>query len=269
MNQELSKDRRRILIKLGGEGAEDREVIKKLSCQIKILHQQGYQVVVVHGGGKSLTEWATRCGVDSRFVEGRRVTDDSLIDLAQMVFVGRVGTRMMAWINASGVSCAAVSGVTDGLIIASKRPPQGGVDYGWVGDIKEVNPRILETLWAGGYVPLVASLGGDHQGNVYNINADTIACWLAQALGVEEILFLTKLPGVLARLEDLTSTVDHICISDVGGMIRQGQISAGMLPKLAAIEAALKGGVARVEMGSWEDLGDPAEGRKTRLTLWD
>ncbi len=267
MSQETSKARRRILVKLGGEGAEDRGVMEKLSRQIKIWHRGGYQVMIVHGGGKSLTEWATRCGVASRFVEGRRVTDDSLIDLAQMVFVGRVGTRMMSWLQSSGVPSVAVSGVTGGLILAAKRPPQDTVDYGWVGDIYEVNPQILETLWGGGYVPLVASLGGDNQGNVYNINADTIACRLAQALRVDELLFLTKLPGVLESLDDLASTVGHIEISRVGEMTRQGQISAGMLPKLAAIEGALKGGVARVEMRSWDDLGDPREGRRTRLTL--
>lgn len=268
MNLEPSNVKRRILVKLGGEGAEDRGVIEKLSRQIKLWqHQDGAQVVIVHGGGKSLTEWATRCGVASSFVEGRRVTDDSLIDLAQMVFVGRVGTRMMAWLNASGVASVAVSGVTAGLIIATKRPPQGEVDFGWVGDIEGVNTSIVETLWAGGFVPLVASLGGDKQGNIYNINADTIACRLAQALGVEKILFLTKLPGVLARIEDLASSVEHICLLDISEMTRQGQISAGMLPKLAAIETALRGGVAQVEMASWDDLDGPTKGRKTRLTL--
>lgn len=266
---------KKILIKIGGEGAEDRTVINNLARLVKAWRQEGHLVVIVHGGGKSLTEWGNKCGVPSHFVQGRRVTDDALIDLAQMVFVGQVGTHMMSWLMAHGIPTVALSGVSGGLIKAMKRPPQkrshvgqdcdqehdqGFVDYGWVGDIETVNPQIVETLWTGGFVPLVASLGGDGQGNVYNINADTIACCLAEALGVGEVLFLTKLPGVLERVEDSMSTIKHIHLSqrplDFGGTGQRGRyfISDGMLPKLSAIEGVLHRGVARVEIKSWNDL---------------
>ncbi|HEY4564258.1 MAG TPA: acetylglutamate kinase [Thermoanaerobaculia bacterium] len=247
------------VLKAGGGALEREATARALIEQIEVLHQVGIRVVLVHGGGTQSTELVRALGGEARFVEGRRVTDAKSLEVAAMVLNGSVSTRLLAVCRAVGLPAVGVSGVDAGLIQARKRPPvrvgDELVDYGLVGDVLAVNPRVLTDLMDAGYVPVVSPLSAADDGTVLNINADTIASALAVALGADKLLFLTGAPGILERPDDPGSLVSYTDLAGLRRLRDEGGLIKGMLPKTSAIEAAIQGGVRRVHILS-HDLPD-------------
>ncbi|HET9208797.1 MAG TPA: acetylglutamate kinase [Thermoanaerobaculia bacterium] len=247
------------VLKAGGGALEREAAARALIEQIEVLHQVGIRVVLVHGGGTQSTELVRALGGEARFVEGRRVTDAKALEVAAMVLNGSVSTRLLSLCRGVGLPAVGVSGVDGGLILARKRPPvrvgDEMVDYGLVGDVVSVNPKVLTDLMDAGYVPVVSPLSAAEDGTVLNINADTIASALAVALGAEKLLFLTGAPGILERPDDPGSLVSYTDLAGLRRLRDEGGLVAGMLPKTSAIEAAIHGGVRRVHILS-HDLPD-------------
>lgn len=247
------------VLKAGGGALERESTARDLVEQIEVLHQVGIRVVLVHGGGTQSTDLAKALGAETRFVEGRRVTDAKALEIATMVLNGAVNTHLLAVCRSVGLPAVGVSGVDAGLIQARKRPPVqvGGerVDFGFVGDVEGVDPKVLTDLMDAGYVPVVSPLSAAEDGTVLNINADTIASALAVALQAEKLLFLTGAPGILERADDPGSLVSYTDLAGLRRLKDEGGLLRGMLPKTSAIEAAIQGGVRRVHILS-HDLPD-------------
>jgi acetylglutamate kinase len=243
------------VLKAGGDAFITPEGTRALMEQIGILHQVGIRVVVVHGGGPQSTALARRLGLATQMVEGRRVTDAQTLEVSTMVLNGEINTRIVAVCRALGIPAIGLSGVDGGLIKATKRPPVQvagqTVDYGFVGDILGLDTSILVKQLDNDLVPIVSPLSADDQGTVLNINADTVAAMIACELKAEKFVMATSAPGILESLDDPRSLISYI---DRGGLRRlreEGKISGGMLPKVAAIERALSGGVPRVHVISY------------------
>jgi acetylglutamate kinase len=247
------------VLKAGGGALEREATTRALIEQIEVLHQVGVRVVLVHGGGAQSTGLARALGGEARFVEGRRVTDAKALEVAAMVLNGSVSTQLLAVCRSVGLPAVGVSGVDAGLIQARRRPPvrvgDELVDYGLVGDVAGVDPKVLTDLMDAGYVPVVSPLSASDDGTVLNINADTIASALAVALGAEKLLFLTGAAGILERPDDPGSLVSYTDLAGLRRLRDEGGLVKGMLPKTSAIEAAIHGGVRRVHILS-HDLPD-------------
>jgi acetylglutamate kinase len=245
------------VVKLGGEVVKDEHALGGLAAQVSLLHSLGIRIVVVHGGGPQATALSRRLGVEPRIVAGRRVTDDQGLEVAKMVYSGTLNIDVLAALRAHQVQAVGLSGVDAELIAARKRPPvtvvdDAGesivVDYGHVGDIESVDPRVLTTLMEARFVPVVASLAGDADGNVYNVNADTVAESLAIALRALKLVYLTGVPGVLRDPKDPSSLVTFADPDDLAELMASGALSGGMRPKVEACIRAATGGVERTHI---------------------
>ncbi len=243
------------VLKAGGDAFVSSETTRALMEQIGILHQVGIRVVLVHGGGPQSTALSKRLGLTTQMVEGRRVTDASTLEVSTMVLNGEINTRIVAMCRALGIPAIGLSGVDGGLIKATKRPPVqvGGqtVDYGFVGDIYGIDPSILLKQLDNDLVPIVSPLSADDHGTLLNINADTVAAMIACELKAEKFVMATGTPGILESLEDPRSLISYIDRAGLRRLRDEGKISGGMLPKVAAIERALSGGVPRVHVISY------------------
>ncbi len=246
------------VVKAGGGVFGDDASTRVLVEQIAILHYFGVRVVFVHGGGPQVTELARALGVNSRMVEGRRVTDREAIDVTAMVLNGTINTAILAMCRELNIEAVGVSGVDAGLIRAHRRPPvrlaaSGEVlDYGFVGDIDAVDPTVLSKLLDNGLMPVVSPLSADDEGVLLNVNADTVAAAIAAALDAEKLILCTGAPGILANLEDPGSLISYTDLEGLARLREQGAIAEGMLPKATAIEAAIRGGVRRVHVVSYQ-----------------
>lgn len=243
------------VVKLGGETLQDEVRFRGLIEQIDVLHQVGIRVVLVHGGGPQSTELATRLGIPSTMIDGRRVTDEKNLEVSIMTLNGQLNTRILGMCRSFGLPAVGLSGVDAGLVRAKKRPPvdKGGerIDFGWVGDIQAVEPAILGSLLEKGFLPVLSSLGADESGQILNINADTVAAAVAVALGAEKMILVTGAPGILENLEDPRSLVSYTDLEGLAELKAQGSLSGGMKPKAEAVETALRGGVKRVHLIPW------------------
>jgi len=243
------------VIKAGGDAFLTHEATRALMEQIGILHQVGIRVVLVHGGGPQSTALAKRLGLETQMVEGRRVTDAQTLEVSTMVLNGEINTRIVAVCRALGIPAIGLSGVDGGLIKATKRPPVQvagqTVDYGFVGDILGLDTSILLKQLDNDLVPIVSPLSADDHGTVLNINADTVAAMIACELKAEKFVMATGAPGILEALEDPRSLISYVDRAGLRRLRDEGKISGGMLPKAAAIERALSGGVPRVHVISY------------------
>lgn len=246
------------VVKCGGEIARDREALDHLAGDIALCSHVGIRMVVVHGGGPQATELSKRLGFEPRIVQGRRVTDDAALEVAKMVFGGQINIDILGALRRQGLRPVGLSGVDGDLIHAVRRPrtemqdPATGereeVDFGHVGDITEVSTRLLRKLLDDGYVPVLASLGADADGNVYNINADTVASRVAVDMKANKLILLTNAPGVLADPDDDESLVSHISAAGVEKLMGTGGIRGGMVPKLTTLVEAVRSGVDRAHI---------------------
>ena len=251
--------RKIFVLKAGGDAFVTPEGTRALMEQVGILHGVGIRVVLVHGGGPQSTKLASALGVSSEFVEGRRITDRRSLEVATMVLNGQINTRILAACRDLGIAAVGISGVDAGLIKAHRRPPVAAgddsgetVDYGFVGDIDEVDAGILLKQLDDDLVPIVSPLSADGSGTLLNINADTVAAAIAEALNAEKLILATGAPGILESIDDPRSVVSYVDVAGLGELRRKGRLSDGMLPKAAAIENALRGGVSRVHVISWK-----------------
>jgi acetylglutamate kinase len=245
------------VLKAGGEIFADAAQTSALMEQVGILHQVGIRVVLIHGGGPQSTQLAKALGLDTTFIDGRRVTDIASLDVATMVLNGQINTRVLAACRDLQIPAVGISGVDAGLIRAHRRPPverEGGtpVDYGFVGDIDAVDADVLRKQLDNGLMPVVSPLSCDEAGTLLNINADTVAAAIAAELGAEKLILLTGAPGVLADVDDPQSLISYIDRRALDKLRDTGKLAGGMLPKAAAIDAALANGVSRVHVISYK-----------------
>jgi acetylglutamate kinase len=244
------------VVKAGGAVFGDPVATRALIEQIAILHYLGVKVVMVHGGGPQLTQVTEAMGVPTRMVQGRRVTDEKSIDATSMVLNGLINTRLLAFCRELEIEAVGVSGVDAGLIKAHKRGPvqiEGEtVDYGFVGDIDLVDETVLRKLLETGLMPVVSPLSADDKGTLLNINADTVAAAIGAALGAEKLILCTGAPGILANVADPRSVISYTDLEGLEKLRKTGAIKDGMLPKAKAIEGAIKGGVRRVHVISYD-----------------
>lgn len=246
--------RKVFVLKIGGEIFVDPEMSRSLLEQVGLLQQMGIRMVLVHGGGPQSTELAKSLGLDPQFVAGRRVTDENSLQVAAMVLNGEINTKILAVCRELDIPAVGMSGVDAGLIRAHKRPPvdvegtETPVDYGFVGDIESVNAEVILKQLENGYMPVISPLSADTAGTLLNINADTVAAAIASSLGAEKLILCTNAPGILENLEDQSSLISYVDTAGLGRLKAEGKLQGGMLPKVAAIEAALAGGVPRVNV---------------------
>ena len=244
------------VIKAGGAVFGDHAATRALIEQIAILHYLGIRVVMVHGGGPQLTQITEAMGVPTRMVQGRRVTDEQSIDATSMVLNGLINTRLLAMCRELDIEAVGVSGVDAGLIKAHRRPPvqvdSEMVDYGFVGDIDLVDGSVLRKLLDNGLMPVVSPLSADENGQLLNINADTVAAAIGATLGAEKLILCTGAPGILENVDDPRSVMSYTDLKGLDALRASGAIKDGMLPKAKAIEAAIRGGVRRVHVISYD-----------------
>ena len=245
------------VLKAGGEIFADALQTATLMEQVGILHQVGIRVVLVHGGGPQSTKLATALGIDSNFVGGRRVTDDASLDVATMVLNGQINTRVLAACRDLQIPAVGISGVDAGLVRAHRRPPverdgESPLDYGFVGDIDAVDADILRKQLDNGLMPVVSPLSCDESGTLLNINADTVAAAIAAELNAEKLILATAASGILEDVNDPSSLISYIDRAALDKLRDSGKLADGMLPKAAAIDAALANGVSRVHVISYK-----------------
>ena len=245
------------VLKAGGEAFVSPEATRALVEQIAILHGVGIRVVLVHGGGPQSTALAKALGLTTEFVEGRRVTDENSLAVTTMVLNGQINTMILAACRQLDLPAVGISGVDAGLIRAHKRPPvhrEDGdpIDYGFVGDIDGVDASVILKQLDSDLVPVISPLSADESGTLLNINADTIAAVIAAEIGAEKLILATGAPGILESREDPRSLISYIDIAGLEKLRADGRIADGMLPKAAAIERALRDGVPRVHVISYE-----------------
>jgi len=240
------------VVKAGGAVFADAAGTHMLMEQIAILHHLGIRVVLVHGGGPQMQR---SLGIEPRMVKGRRVTDARSIDVTTMVLNGLINTRILATCRELGIDAVGVSGVDAGLVRARRRPPAvvdgETVDYGLVGDVVGIDASVLSKQLDAGLMPVVSPLSSDEAGCVLNINADTIAAGIGAALGAEKLIVCTSAPGILEDLNDPSSLVSYTDLEGLARLQSSGSFADGMLPKAAAIESAIRGGVRRVHIISY------------------
>lgn len=240
------------VLKAGGDVFADIASTRALMEQVGILYQVGVRVVLVHGGGPQSTALAKALGFDPKFVAGRRVTDADSLNVAAMVLNGQINTRILAACRDLQIPAVGISGVDAGLIRAHRRPPvQEGdehIDYGYVGDIDGVDAEVLAKQLDNGLMPVVSPLSADADGTLLNINADTVAAAIASALNAEKLILATGAPGILADASDPGSLISYLDRKGLDRLRAEGALADGMLPKAAAISAALEQGVQRVHV---------------------
>lgn len=233
-----------VVVKYGGNAMTDASLAQKFAEDVVLMHSVGIHVVVVHGGGPQIGELLGKLGIKSEFRDGLRVTDAATLDVARMVLEGKVSSEIVSAINVHGPYAVGLSGADAGLIRASLRNPE----LGFVGDVESVNPRIIERLLAEEFIPVISTIGADETGQAYNINADSVATAVAQAMGAEKLLYLTDVDGLLADVSDRDSLIRSITVPGVHAMMASGALSGGMIPKAQACIDAVEAGVRSVHM---------------------
>ncbi len=241
------------VIKLGGGLCQPGPTLANLADQIAVLHQLGIKIVLVHGGGQQATALSQRLGMTPEIVAGRRITNGDTLEVAKMTFAGTVNADLLAAFRKAKAPAIGLSGIDADLVTVHRRPvqtitdPSTGqtqeVDFGFVGDVDHVNAKPLEHLLAGDYVPVVCSLAADSSGQIYNVNADTLAACIAVEIRAAKYFSVTTVDGVLDDVNDPHSLHSYLDIEEVESLVRSGRLSGGMLPKLAACLDALRGGV--------------------------
>jgi len=241
------------VVKFSGKVTEDKENLASLAEELALLHEVGIRVCVIHGGGKQLTELADKLGVVQTVIGGRRVTDDETLDLAKMVFRGKINTEILAQFRRRGIKAVGLSGVDGGVVQAIKRPPREvidkktgeseTVDFGHVGDVVQIDGSLINTLLDKGYLPVISSLGADDKGRIFNINADTIAAEIAANLQAEKLIMLSDVNGIYMTEGDESTKLSQLTSTDARHLIESGRATGGMIPKLENLIRLLERGV--------------------------
>ena len=239
-------NRKIIVVKYGGSAMVDEELKKNVIQDVTLLKLVGFKPIIVHGGGKEISKWVGKVGMESEFVNGLRKTDAATMEIAEMV-LGKVNKSLVQMVESLGVNAIGISGKDGGLLKVDKKL-SNGQDIGFVGDVKEVNPKILYDLLEKDFLPIVCPVGMDDEFNTYNINADDAACAIARAVKAEKLAFLTDIEGVYKDPEDKDTLISELPVSDARKLIEDGYIGGGMLPKLNNCIDAIENGVSRVHI---------------------
>jgi acetylglutamate kinase len=239
-------NRKYIVVKYGGSAMSNEELQKNVIKDVTLLKLVGFKPIIVHGGGKEISRWVEKVGKEAKFVNGLRVTDSETMEIAEMV-LNKVNKSLVSMVNELGVKAVGISGKDGGLLKVEKKY-SNGEDIGFVGDIKEVNPKVIFDLIEKDFLPIIAPIGFDENFQTYNINADDAACAIAKAVGAEKLAFLTDIEGLYKDINDKSSFISRISASDADRLIEEGFIGGGMLPKLNNCTNAIKNGVNRVHI---------------------
>lgn len=239
-------NRKIIVVKYGGSAMSNEESQKNVIKDVTLLKLVGFKPIIVHGGGKEISRWVGKVGKEAQFINGLRVTDAETMEIAEMV-LNKVNKSLVTMVQELGVKAVGISGKDGGLLKVDKKYSDGK-DIGFVGDIREVNPKILYDLLEKDFLPIVAPIGLDDDFQTYNINADDAACAIAKAVGAEKLAFLTDIEGLYKDINDKSSFISRLSASQADKLIEDGFIGGGMLPKLANCTSAIKNGVNRVHI---------------------
>jgi acetylglutamate kinase len=233
-----------VVVKYGGHAMDDPALAELFATDVVLMRLVGLQPVVVHGGGPQISDLMRRLGKEPEFVNGHRVTDAETVDIVRMVLVGKVNREIVASVNRHGSYAVGLSGEDAGLLKVTARDPA----LGFVGDVEAVDPTIIERLLREELIPVIATVGVDEAGQAYNVNADTVAAAIAEALGAEKLVYLTDVAGLYERWPDEASLMSRVDIAGLERLLATGAVQDGMIPKVESCIAALRGGVARAHV---------------------
>ncbi|HEX5585759.1 MAG TPA: acetylglutamate kinase [Acidimicrobiia bacterium] len=233
-----------VVIKYGGHAMEDPALADLFAQDVVLMRLVGMNPVVVHGGGPQISELMHRLGKAPEFVDGLRVTDAETVDIVRMALVGKVNREVVGALNQHGSFAVGLSGEDAGLIKVDMRDAR----LGFVGDVREINPAIVERLLREELIPVIATIGVDADGQAYNVNADTVAGAIAEALQAEKLVYLTDVAGLYADYPDESSRISRIDVAGLAAMVADGTADGGMIPKLRSVAQALRAGVSRAHI---------------------
>ena len=239
-------NRKIIVVKYGGSAMIDEELQQNVIKDVTLLKLTGFKPIIVHGGGKEISRWVGKVGMEPKFINGLRVTDEDTMEVAEMV-LNKVNKNLVRMVEELGVRAIGISG-KDGALLKVEKKYSNGEDIGFVGDIKSVNADILFDLLEKDFLPIVCPIGMDDDYNTYNINADDAAYAIAKAVHAEKLAFLSDIDGVYRDFEDKTSLVSHLTVDEARELIESGGITGGMIPKLQNCIGAIENGVSRVHI---------------------
>lgn len=239
-------NRKIIVVKYGGSAMVDEELKKKVIEDVVLLKLVGFKPIIVHGGGKEISKWVDKVGMETHFVNGLRVTDAPTMEIAEMV-LNRVNKSLVSLVQNLGVEACGISG-KDGEILKVTKKLSNGEDIGFVGEVKEVNPKLILDLIENDFLPVICPVGTDENGNSYNVNADDAACAIAKAVKAEKLAFLTDIEGVYRDKDDPGTLISELDLEEAQELIKDGYIGGGMLPKLNNCIDAVENGVSRVHI---------------------
>lgn len=237
---------KKVVVKYGGSAMLDENLQANVIKDVALLKLIGMKPIIVHGGGKEISKWLNKVGKETTFVEGLRVTDEETMEIAEMV-LNKVNKHLVQMVEQIGVKAVGMCGKDGATIKVNKKMPNGN-DIGFVGDIKEVNTGLIDTLIENDFIPVIAPIGIDDNFQTYNINADDAACAVAQAIGAEKLAFLTDIEGVYTNPDDKNTLISVLTLNHADELINDGFIGGGMLPKLKNCIDAVRNGVARVHI---------------------
>jgi len=236
-----------IVVKYGGAAMTDPQMQDNVAQDLVLLRYVGINVVVVHGGGQRITEMMKRLGIEPEFAGGLRVTDAETMEIAQMVLVGNVNQQLVSLINAAGGRAVGLSG-QDGSMIIARKKESGEADLGFVGEIVSIDTKVIHALTEAGFIPVVSSIGGDAEGQSYNINADTVAGELAGELSAAKLVTLSDVPGLLEDPDAPATLISKLTVHEAKALIAGGNVAEGMIPKLESCIQAVARGVDRAHL---------------------
>ncbi len=230
-----------IVVKYGGNAMIDETIKRSVMKDLTLLSSLGIQVVLVHGGGPEINAMLKRVGKQPEFIKGLRYTDEETLEIAGMVLMGKVNKNLVSLIHSNKGKGIGLSGADGGLIQAKKKT--GEIDYGFVGDIIQINQEPVRAVLDKGYIPVIATIGVDAQGQLYNINGDTAAAAIAGAMGAEKLIFMTDIPGILRDVTDEASLIPCLFIEEIDGFMEENIITGGMIPKVESCASAIRQGL--------------------------
>ena len=239
-------NRKIIVVKYGGSAMVDEELKRKVIEDVVLLKLVGFKPIIVHGGGKEITKWVEKCGMETHFVNGLRYTDAPTMEIAEMV-LNKVNKELVNIVSQLGIKAVGISG-KDGAMLKVTKKLSKGEDIGYVGEIKEVDSKVIMNLLENDFLPVICPVGIDDEFNTYNINADDAACAIARAVHAEKLAFLTDIEGVYKDPSDKNTLISELSIDEAHKLIEDGYIGGGMLPKLNNCIDAIDNGVSRVHI---------------------
>lgn len=239
-------NRKIIVVKYGGSAMVDEELKKHVIQDVVLLKLVGFKPIIVHGGGKEISNWVGKVGMEPQFINGLRVTDEPTMEIAEMV-LNRVNKSLVQLVNELGIKAVGISG-KDGMMLKCHKKLSGGEDIGFVGDVDEVDPKIIYDLLEKDFLPIICPIGFDEEFYSYNINADDAACAIATAVQAEKLAFLTDVEGVFKDFNDKESLISEMTVEEAQDFVDSGMLGGGMLPKLQNCINAMKNGVSRVHI---------------------